>query len=72
MEKLIYDTLVTTAQKGSLTAQKGSLIKVLGGIFAAGAFTGLVVTKACGNAMIKRNIRKQEEADKDLKIVEVK
>ena len=28
MEKLIYDTLVTTAQKGSL-------IKVLGGIFAA-------------------------------------
>ncbi|WP_288154130.1 hypothetical protein [uncultured Sharpea sp.] len=45
MEKLIYDTLVTTAQKGSL-------IKVLGGIFAAGAFTGLVVTKACGNAMV--------------------
>lgn len=65
MEKLICNTLVTTAQKGSL-------IKVLGGIFAAGAFTGLVVTKACGNAMVKRNIRKQEEADKDLKIVEVK
>ena len=65
MEKLIYNTLVTTAQKGSL-------IKVLGGIFAAGAFTGLVVTKACGNAMVKRHIRKQEEADKDLKIVEVK